>query len=195
MKFTLSSFTILLLALMQLKAQSGDNKREPSQLLALRKSWEDARLRALQPIDSTYLRELGKLLDTCTKAGKLDDALAVRNEIDRVMGDISPASVKQSKTKDSQRIPDSSAFTNKRWRSPSGTIFIFNSDKTGSQEAAGRKAHISWTQKNNGIVIVEGESNFQKTTLYFNFDHGSQAAFGIDPLEIKTPLILSSEER
>ena len=47
----------------------------------LRTAYEAARDRATRPIDEKYLAELVKMQDTYTKAAKLEEAVAVSNEI------------------------------------------------------------------------------------------------------------------
>jgi Lectin C-type domain len=53
----------------------------PKDAESLRKSYQEARQRALQPLDVKYKTELEKLLATHTKAGHLDDAIAIRAEL------------------------------------------------------------------------------------------------------------------
>jgi hypothetical protein len=56
----------------------------PKDADALRKSYQDARQRALQPLDVKYKTELEKLLAAHTKAGRLDEAIAIRAELARI---------------------------------------------------------------------------------------------------------------
>lgn len=56
----------------------------PKDAEALRKSYQDARQRVLQPLDVKYKTELEKLLAAHTKAGQLDDAIAIRAELARI---------------------------------------------------------------------------------------------------------------
>ncbi|WP_395741999.1 hypothetical protein [Prosthecobacter sp.] len=53
----------------------------PPDMQRLQTAYEAARERATRPIDEKYLAELVKLQATYTKAAKLDEALAVANEI------------------------------------------------------------------------------------------------------------------
>lgn len=63
------------------------NAAEPEKLLKLRSSYESAVTKATAPIQRTYLQELEKLKVEFTKAGKLEDALAIDTEIKRFFGD------------------------------------------------------------------------------------------------------------
>jgi hypothetical protein len=53
----------------------------PEDAARLKKSWQDARARAVEPLDEKYRQELDKLLQAHTKAGRLDAALAIRAEL------------------------------------------------------------------------------------------------------------------
>ena len=58
----------------------------PKDAQALRKSFLEAKARALQPIEARYRSELERLLSNYTRAGKLDEALAIRTELGRMGG-------------------------------------------------------------------------------------------------------------
>jgi hypothetical protein len=74
----LSLLTLALIATSEMFAQT---PVLPSDAIALRKAYDDARQRALQPIEQKYRIELEKLLAAHTKAGHLDDAIAIRAEL------------------------------------------------------------------------------------------------------------------
>jgi hypothetical protein len=50
----------------------------------LQKSYDEAKKRALDPVQTTYQTELQKLMEQRTKAGKLDAALEVKAELERL---------------------------------------------------------------------------------------------------------------
>lgn len=60
------------------------NAQDASRVSQLKDSWLRARERAVAPVDKTYQAELEKLVDFYAKSGKLDAALQVRNELNRV---------------------------------------------------------------------------------------------------------------
>lgn len=66
-------------------------KAEPERLTTLRKSWQQAREKALNPIDEKYRQELERMMDLLTKAGDLDGALAVKSEIESINPAVSGA--------------------------------------------------------------------------------------------------------
>ena len=64
---------------------------EPERLTKLRSSYEAAIQRANSPIIKTYISELEKLKIESTKAGRLEDALAIDSEIKKLQGLSNPA--------------------------------------------------------------------------------------------------------
>jgi hypothetical protein len=70
-------------------AQESDNAEpsknaEPRELADLRGSWKRATLREVDPINAKYMESLKALQDRFAKAAKLEDALAVKAEIDKL---------------------------------------------------------------------------------------------------------------
>ncbi len=64
-------------------------------LARLQKSYDEASRRALQPIQATYQAELQKLLEQHTKNGKLEAAIEVKGEIQRLSEQSNPPSVSE----------------------------------------------------------------------------------------------------
>lgn len=58
---------------------------EQEDLSRLRTDWQDARNRALEPVDRKYITALEALKARLTKAGKLDDAVQVEAELKKVL--------------------------------------------------------------------------------------------------------------
>lgn len=54
---------------------------EPPEMVRLRTSYEAAVARSVRPLTETYIAELMKVQDSYTKAGKLDEAVAIANEV------------------------------------------------------------------------------------------------------------------
>jgi len=57
---------------------------ETDDLNRLRERWREAKAQAVKPINAKYRQELQKLLDQATKAGKQDEAVALKKEIDAI---------------------------------------------------------------------------------------------------------------
>lgn len=73
----------LLIVCMHISSARAQNSITP-EMDRLRTSYESARERATRPIDEKYLSELSKLQDTYTREAKLEQAVAVANEIKRM---------------------------------------------------------------------------------------------------------------
>lgn len=63
------------------KALNSSTEAPPKRLTQTRERWLTVRNRKLGPVDSTYEKELKKLLTEFTKQGRLEDAIAVREEV------------------------------------------------------------------------------------------------------------------
>jgi hypothetical protein len=59
---------------------------EPKELEAARAAYRQSVERATQPLKTKYLSDLGRLRETYTRAGKLNEALAVENEVRSLTG-------------------------------------------------------------------------------------------------------------
>ncbi|MDI1313850.1 hypothetical protein [Prosthecobacter sp.] len=148
-------------------AASAEAVKKPAKLDSLRKTWVQSRDKALQPSNAVYVRELQKLQESYSKAGKLEDALAAKSELEKVGGTPMPAS-RQSK-----------AFVGKKWATASGSHFTFKADGTGTQaNATGKEWPLKWTQDADDLLTVEGWSDDKKATLYFRFPKSREGTFG-----------------
>ena len=84
----------------------GAHSQEPEKLSNLRSSWQRAREQATQPLDTKYRTALQQLMDSFTKAGDLNSALAVKSELEKVAPVAAGASI-QSMSSDA---PKKSAY-------------------------------------------------------------------------------------
>jgi len=141
--------------------------KQPAKLVALRKTWIQSRDKALQPSDAVYVRELQKLQDAYAKAGKLEDALAAKNELEK-LGANSEAPSRQTRS-----------FVGKKWATASGSQFTFKADGTGTQaNASGKEWPLKWTQGTDDLLKVDGWSDDKPSTLYFRFPKSREGLFG-----------------
>lgn len=144
-----------------------DAAKQPAKLASLRKSWIQSRDKALQPSDAVYVRELQKLQDSYAKAGKLEDALAAKSELEKLGGN-SEAPSRQTRS-----------FVGKKWATASGSQFTFKADGTGTQaNASGKEWPLKWTQGADDLLTVDGWSDDKKATLYFRFPKSREGLFG-----------------
>ncbi len=148
-------------------SKSTDAAKQPAKLATLRKSWIQSRDKALQPSDAVYVRELQKLQDTYAKAGKLEDALAAKSELEKLGGN-SEAPSRQTRS-----------FVGKKWATPSGSHFTFKADGTGTQaNASGKEWPLKWTQGTDDLLKVDGWMDDKPSTLYFRFPKSREGLFG-----------------
>lgn len=141
--------------------------KQPAKLAPLRKTWVQSRDKALQPSDAVYVRELQKLQDTYAKAGKLEDALAAKTELEKLGGN-SEAPSRQTRS-----------FVGKKWATPSGSQFTFKADGTGTQaNASGKEWPLKWTQGTDDLLKVDGWMDDKPSTLYFRFPKSREGLFG-----------------
>ena len=61
-----------------------EQAQEPEQLQSLRSSWQRARDQATDPIDDKYRAALRQMMELFTKSGDLTNALAVKNELEKI---------------------------------------------------------------------------------------------------------------
>jgi hypothetical protein len=62
----------------------GAEAKLPSDAIRLKRTFQQASERALQPLRERYASDLKRLLDSYTRAGKLAEALAIKNELDSI---------------------------------------------------------------------------------------------------------------
>jgi hypothetical protein len=79
-------FPMKRLALVLVLASAISVNAEDPEFAKLQKIQRDAITKAVTPINEGYVRELRKLLEKQTKAGKLDDAKVTMEEIEKVTG-------------------------------------------------------------------------------------------------------------
>ena len=144
-----------------------ESAKEPPHLVILRKQWERARQKSVQPVNATYAKELQKLLESLTRAAKLEEAAVVKKEFEKM----SAGTV--------ARRPD--PFVGIKWVTQSGTQFTFEADGTGLQSYENRKTPLKWTKGPNDVLTVEGEAQFRTATWYFKFTDEKTGVFGESP--------------
>lgn len=134
----------------------------------LKSSYHEATKRALDPINTTYEKELLRLLEKHTKAGKLAEALEVKEEIERLTGRViqDTAGTPAPPEKSVERL-----FAGRSWKTGLGTKFDFKRDGSGTRQLGADKKPIIWKIGADGIVEVTGEKNGSGTieTWYFKF--------------------------
>lgn len=159
---TMLQRTLLILAL----TASVSAAAEPEKLLKLRTSYEAAMTKAAAPIQRTYLQELEKLKIEYTKAGKLEDALTVSEELKKLAAlasDNSGAGQTDRKTNEvklskKEREALEAAFQGKWEWTNNGGINVANSRIYSGSEAWPYEVKgdgtIHATKKNGETVVI-----------------------------------------
>jgi hypothetical protein len=124
--------TIAILMLMAAAAVAGD---VPADLERLRTSWNEARQRALEPIDRKYLAALESLKARLTREGKLEDAVMVGAEAETVANHLADADMGKRKVVS-------------RWAWGSGGTLTLTGD--------GRARHTAWTKEGSWMKLASG---------------------------------------
>ena len=181
---------VIVCALFAAQVAQAQETTEPAQLRALRTSWEASRKKALQPIDATYTQELQKLLDVLTKAGRLDEAVSVKNELAKLGANPGVRDISDGKVPTSSKAAtgEIQPFVGKKWQTRNGTIFTFHNDGTGEQELGGKKVPTKWTFGKDNVVVVEGDKDNKKAFWYFKFTGRKEGTFGSSPAAIDNVL-------
>jgi hypothetical protein len=132
--------TCLLSALLAVHLAAAD----PADLMKARDAYERASESALKPVKAAYWKELTRMIDEYTKAGKLEEALAVRTELTKLTGETAaplPTTVKVDAA-DISQLRD--RFVGRTFVTPGGTHFTFNKDGTGKQSWSEGSDAFKW---------------------------------------------------
>lgn len=124
---------------------------EPEKLTKLRGSYESAMTKATAPIQKTYTTELEKLKIEFTKAGRLEDALAVTEEIKKISGVTSPP--KGGESPDKTKVTD--WLTEKGGWLAGTTAFLFLPNGTGTKTYQGSEFPLTWKIGDDLVVTTE----------------------------------------
>lgn len=162
---SLQKFTIaFLIGAQSLFAQT--SKPFPKEAEALRVSYLRARTEALRPIDQKYENALEKLLTTYTRAGRLDDAITIRAELETLKKD---EKIDSGETRPPAKFQDLLADT--VWKSRDSNSFY---------------SSFAFTKKGEIIRVVRKEindkqpqpspyvANESENTIYFTNVNGNK---------------------
>lgn len=135
----------------------------------LKQSYQDAVSRAVTPINTTYEKELLKLLEQRTKAGQLAEAIEVKEEVERLTGK-AIANTSEAPVLPTQP-PFDKLFVGKSWRTSLGTVFDFKKGGSGVRQLGSDKKPITWRILGPSLVEVSGVKNDSGTveTWFFKF--------------------------
>jgi hypothetical protein len=134
-------FGCLLLSLLALRVAAA----EPADLTRARDAYQKASERALTPVKAAYWNELTRLIDQYTKAGKLDEAIAVKNELAKLTGGaVAPLPTTAAVINTPGIAQLRERFVGRTFVTPGGTHFTFNKDGTGTQRWSEGTDTFNW---------------------------------------------------
>ena len=161
--YTLSSIVALLLPASGLAEES---KPLPDAAKKQQQAYLQQIQKAIKPIRERYLADLGKLQEQSTKAGKLDDAIALRKEIESVRKEIELVSTEIGRASAQSFIGQWTSST--AATSNGGTITI-RGDGTAGHSPSGATA--TWDIQDKNVVF---KWNVGCTTVYPISDSGDK---------------------
>ena len=144
----------------------------PAEAVKLRQSYLEAREKAVKPIDERYVIELKKLLDTHTRAGNLEAALAIRDEITRLEAPAATPSAAVVPPQDNQ----TSGSAKKLHRELSGSVWetnwyqmTFTLQPEGTIAFSSPRAGTGWRWKvsEEGVLLIsqQGDPGFRDAKI------------------------------
>lgn len=133
---------------------------EPDKLTRLRANFDSAVQRATVPLKKTYMQELEKLKIEYTRAAKLEEAMAVAEELKKLQSvatDVSTESnpEKPKLTKRQQEEMIVTYLTELSWKYPGGhTVTFYENGKVTMSDGS---ADWSFTVKDENTIIMKGK--------------------------------------
>lgn len=134
------------------------------ELHRLRTTYEEASERAVKPLRETYLRELNKIMQTCTRNSDLPGALVAKAELEKVTEEM-----------ERREASPEALFVGRTWVSQAGTAFTSAKDGKCIRETADRK---EGTWRRRGSVVVSSVEGSPNETRYFRFVSKTEAYYG-----------------
>jgi hypothetical protein len=115
---------------------------DPADLIKARETYEQASESALKPVKAAYWKELTRMVDEYIKAGKADEAVAVKNELAKLTGGTTAARPANA----SEREKLIARFVGRTCVTTEGIVthFTFNKDGSGAAVSHGRKEPFEW---------------------------------------------------
>ena len=130
---------------------------DPAELTKAKEIYRDASERALTPVKAAYAKELARLIDEYSRAGKLDEAITVKNELAKLTGGavipLPAAAAAVTNTPAIAQLRD--RFVGRTFVTPGGTHFTFNKDSTGMQRWSEGTDAFKWEVLDEKTVHVK----------------------------------------
>jgi hypothetical protein len=117
---------------------------EPADLIKAKQAYEQASESAMKPVKAAYWKELTRLIEEYTKAGKLDEALAVKAELTKLTGGTMTILPTTSNVNAAELSQLRERFVGRTFVTPGGTHFTFQKDGTGTQTWSEGSESFKW---------------------------------------------------
>jgi hypothetical protein len=181
-----SPYPMKRLALVLVLASAVSVNAEDPEFAKLQKIQRDAITKAVTPINEGYVRELRRLLEKQTRAGKLDDAKVTMEEIEKIEGVDESKSITSESHKDLEKL-----VVGRGWKMVGGSKYNFKKDGEGVREYNGEKTTFIWRASSPNMVEVTGKLGSGGTfrTFYFKLISLKEGYYGDTP--DKTDLALA----
>lgn len=145
----------------------------PKDAESLRKAYHDARQRALQPLDVKYKAELEKLLAAHTKAGHLDDALAIRTELDSLTANDPTSAVEKPNNRAARLKAELNGTIWTVFRDGKTITVTFDPEGALKQDPSPNAGFpAAWTVNDDAELVLDGrkattKDKFKTFTVFF----------------------------
>ena len=117
---------------------------EPADLTKAREAYQQASERALTPVKAAYWKELTRMIDDYTRLGKLEEAIAVKNELAKLTGGLATPMPVAAGRNAADIAQFRARFLGRTFVTGGGTVFTFNTDGTGKQSWREGSESFKW---------------------------------------------------
>lgn len=146
--------------------------------------------RKLDPLHRDLLERLNALVVTLTRAGRLEDALTVKNR-GKDLETAGAGKGEPDKEAEADKMDKiDRLFVNRTWISAAQAHYRFDRGGEGERTHGGVPTPFTWTKRDDGLVMVKGQMapDSALVTWYFKFDNRDTALFGTRPDSVPYPL-------
>lgn len=146
------------------------------------------RAKSAAPIVKKFDESAAALQSDLTKSGRVEEAAVVKAY--RESG-VAAKLLGEKEVTSSSSSPGKPIIENSSWRTPTGTLFVFEPDGKGTRSFAGAdQTTFTWRQRSGGVVEVNGEGSKggKSVTWFFRFVNQQETYYGNSKDNITTAL-------
>lgn len=173
------------IALVLVLASAAVAYAEDPEFAKLQKIQRDAIAKAVTPINEGYVRELRKLLEKQTRAGKLDDAKVTMEEIENLTGSKDIASDSGSDREFEKSVIGTT------WKHVAGSTITFKKGGVGVKAERGQEWPLVWRTLQGNIIEATGNFNADgsRRTFFYRIINRREAYYGDAADAATAPLV------